>query len=210
LGPISSADAETVSAQLERRLAPRSGRVRLLHHAGSVRVITVDDKGYGMTYLFGDGWVAVSTRSRTCFSCQPPPADGIPAGPHHATRGLSTAQRPHNPRWRYPSAPVSTGSSTIAVRAARTPQSGSSSAPRRARTACASRTNHPDCKENSDHAPHPTRNPWPTRRDHPRRRRRRLLRRPQRHQRQRRRLLQPAPLTAKDHAITDVPGLVKA
>jgi hypothetical protein len=35
-------------------------RVRLLHHAGSVRVITVDDKGYGMTYLFGDGWVAVS------------------------------------------------------------------------------------------------------------------------------------------------------
>lgn len=59
--PISSADAEKVSAQLEkegwRREAGESG---FYITQDPSRVITVDDKGYGMTYLFGDGWVAVS------------------------------------------------------------------------------------------------------------------------------------------------------
>ena len=59
--PISTADAETVAAQLEKegwRREPADSGFYITQDPS--RVITVDDKGYGMTYQFGDGWVAVS------------------------------------------------------------------------------------------------------------------------------------------------------
>ena len=59
--PLAADKAETIAAQLEqegwRREPAESGFYITQDPA---RAITTDDKGYGMTYQFGDGWVAVS------------------------------------------------------------------------------------------------------------------------------------------------------
>ncbi len=58
---VTSDVATTMAAQLEkegwRREKAASG---FYITQDPSRAITTDDKGYGMTYLFGDGWVAVS------------------------------------------------------------------------------------------------------------------------------------------------------
>lgn len=59
--PLSADEAETVAAQLVKegwRREPADSGFYITQDPS--RVITVDDQGYGMTYQFGDGWVAVS------------------------------------------------------------------------------------------------------------------------------------------------------